>query len=168
MRAPSSAGVKVPQPMPLEPGHGVLPTISMSGSCPAQRICRSAPCKVCLCLARWYAQAPGRGASKKCWTSEQYLEQKVALPPPPSKPVQLGGSGSSMQCGWPAPTSAMMPVMLSQVLISAAGLIDLVRKGHFADGSNVLFVHTGGAPTLYHYKPLPAGSTVWQGAASRL
>ena len=51
---------------------------------------------------------------------------------------------------------------------AAAGLIDLVRQGHFAPGSNVLFVHTGGAPTLFHYKPLPAGSTVWQGAASRL
>ena len=32
-----------------------------------------------------------------------------------------------------------------------AGLIDLVRKGHFADGSNVLFLHTGGSPALYAY-----------------
>ena len=51
---------------------------------------------------------------------------------------------------------------------AAAGLIDLVRTGHFKAGSNVLFVHTGGSPTLFHYKPLPTGSTVWQGAASRL
>lgn len=51
---------------------------------------------------------------------------------------------------------------------AAAGLLDLVRKGHFPDGSNVLFLHTGGAPTLFHYKPLPDGSTVWEGAASRL
>lgn len=33
-----------------------------------------------------------------------------------------------------------------------AGMIDLVRKGHFADGSNVLFLHTGGSPALYAYQ----------------
>lgn len=32
-----------------------------------------------------------------------------------------------------------------------AGLIDLVRKGYFAPGSNVLFLHTGGSPALYAY-----------------
>lgn len=32
-----------------------------------------------------------------------------------------------------------------------AGLIDLVRKGHFKEGSNVLFLHTGGSPALYAY-----------------
>jgi D-cysteine desulfhydrase len=33
-----------------------------------------------------------------------------------------------------------------------AGLIDLVRKGHFPEGSNVLFLHTGGSPALYAYQ----------------
>lgn len=37
---------------------------------------------------------------------------------------------------------------------AAAGLIDLVRQGYFPEGSNVLFLHTGGAPSLYHYQPL--------------
>jgi len=32
-----------------------------------------------------------------------------------------------------------------------AGLIDLVRKGHFKKESNILFVHTGGSPALYVY-----------------
>lgn len=32
-----------------------------------------------------------------------------------------------------------------------AGLIDLVRKGHFSNGANVLFLHTGGSPALYAY-----------------
>ncbi|MHC1730087.1 MAG: D-cysteine desulfhydrase [Syntrophobacteraceae bacterium] len=32
-----------------------------------------------------------------------------------------------------------------------AGLIDLVRKGHFRKDENVLFVHTGGSPALYAY-----------------
>ena len=34
---------------------------------------------------------------------------------------------------------------------AAAGLIDLVRNGHFPKGSNVLFLHTGGSPALYAY-----------------
>lgn len=34
---------------------------------------------------------------------------------------------------------------------AAAGLIDLVRKGAFPEGSNVLFLHTGGSPALYQY-----------------
>jgi D-cysteine desulfhydrase len=32
-----------------------------------------------------------------------------------------------------------------------AGLIDLIRKGVYKKGENVLFVHTGGAPALYAY-----------------
>lgn len=34
---------------------------------------------------------------------------------------------------------------------TAAGLIDLVRRGHFRKGERVLFLHTGGAPALYAY-----------------
>jgi D-cysteine desulfhydrase len=33
-----------------------------------------------------------------------------------------------------------------------AGLMDLVRKGHFERDSNILFVHTGGSPALYVYQ----------------
>lgn len=33
-----------------------------------------------------------------------------------------------------------------------AGLIDLIRKGEFRKGEQVLFVHTGGAPALYAYQ----------------
>jgi len=34
---------------------------------------------------------------------------------------------------------------------TAAGLVDLVRNGHFASGANVLFLHTGGSPALFAY-----------------
>jgi D-cysteine desulfhydrase len=34
---------------------------------------------------------------------------------------------------------------------TAAGLIDRVRKGEFAKGSSVLFLHTGGSPALFAY-----------------
>ncbi len=32
-----------------------------------------------------------------------------------------------------------------------AGLIDLIRKGHFKKGQNIVFLHTGGAVGLYGY-----------------
>ncbi len=40
------------------------------------------------------------------------------------------------------------PVYTGKVM---AGMIDLVRKGYFPKGSNVLFLHTGGSPALYAY-----------------
>jgi L-cysteate sulfo-lyase len=33
-----------------------------------------------------------------------------------------------------------------------AGLISLVRQGHFKRGGNVVFLHTGGTPTLFPYR----------------
>ena len=33
----------------------------------------------------------------------------------------------------------------------AAGLIDLIRKGHFAKGERVVFLHTGGSASLFGY-----------------
>ena len=35
---------------------------------------------------------------------------------------------------------------------AAAGLLDLIQKGHFKKGERVLFLHTGGAPGLYAYQ----------------
>lgn len=35
---------------------------------------------------------------------------------------------------------------------SFAGLMGLIRQGRFKKGQNVVFVHTGGSPALYHYK----------------
>ncbi len=35
---------------------------------------------------------------------------------------------------------------------AAAGLLDLIQKGHFKKGEKVVFLHTGGAPGLYAYQ----------------
>ena len=35
---------------------------------------------------------------------------------------------------------------------AAAGLIGLIRQGYFKKDDNILFVHTGGSPALYHYQ----------------
>jgi D-cysteine desulfhydrase len=39
---------------------------------------------------------------------------------------------------------------------AAAGLIGLARSGHFKTGARVLFVHTGGAPSLFAYQDVLA------------
>ncbi|MES2413381.1 MAG: D-cysteine desulfhydrase [Pseudomonadota bacterium] len=41
------------------------------------------------------------------------------------------------------------PVYTGKIM---AGLIGLARKGHFAKKENVLFIHTGGAPSLHAYE----------------
>ena len=41
---------------------------------------------------------------------------------------------------------------------TAAGLIDLVRRGYFKQGERVLFLHTGGAPALYAYQETLLGT----------
>lgn len=65
--------------------------------------------------------------------------------------------------GYSLPTDAMVEavkllattegILLDPVYSGKAmsGLIDLVRKGHFKEGSNILFLHTGGSPALYAY-----------------
>ena len=37
-----------------------------------------------------------------------------------------------------------------------AGMIDLVRKGHFSKGENVVFLHTGGSAALFAYRKILA------------
>ena len=37
-----------------------------------------------------------------------------------------------------------------------AGLIDLVRNGHFIKGENVVFLHTGGSAALFAYRNILA------------
>ena len=39
-----------------------------------------------------------------------------------------------------------------------AGLIDLIRKGHFRRDENVVFIHTGGSAGLFGYRQVIADS----------
>lgn len=66
--------------------------------------------------------------------------------------------------GYSLPTAAMIEAVkllarLEGILLdpvytgkAMAGLIDLVKRGQFAKGEKVLFVHTGGSPALYAYQ----------------
>lgn len=71
--------------------------------------------------------------------------------------------------GYSLPTQAMIEAVrmcaaLDGVLLdpvytgkAMAGLIELVRRGVFKRGENVLFLHTGGAPALYAYQRILQG-----------
>lgn len=84
--------------------------------------------------------------------------------------VKAGVERKEVECfdqyvgpGYSIPTDAMVEavklfakteaILLDPVYTGkeAAGFIDLIRKGHFAEGSNVLFLHTGGSPALFAY-----------------
>lgn len=53
-------------------------------------------------------------------------------------------------------TARLEGVLLDPVYTgkAMAGLIGLIRHGHFRPDENVLFVHTGGSPALYAYQPI--------------
>ena len=46
----------------------------------------------------------------------------------------------------------------------AAGLIDLARRGHFANDKRVIFLHTGGAVGLFGYDFAFDAQRKWSGA----
>ncbi|MBO8212718.1 pyridoxal-phosphate dependent enzyme, partial [Lactobacillus acidophilus] len=46
------------------------------------------------------------------------------------------------------------PVYTGKIM---AGLIGLSRRGHFRPDDNVLFLHTGGAPSLHAYEAVVLG-----------
>jgi D-cysteine desulfhydrase len=48
------------------------------------------------------------------------------------------------------------PVYTGKIM---AGLIGLARKGFFRKDENVLFIHTGGAPSLHAYEAEVLGLT---------
>ena len=72
-------------------------------------------------------------------------------------------NGDYVGAGYGAPTEGMIEavemlaryegILLDPVYAGKgfAGLVDLVRKGHFRAGENVVFVHTGGSAALFAY-----------------
>ncbi|HEV7545981.1 MAG TPA: pyridoxal-phosphate dependent enzyme, partial [Reyranella sp.] len=49
------------------------------------------------------------------------------------------------------------PVYTGKIM---AGLIGLARQGHFKPNAKVLFMHTGGLPSLHVYEDVVLGRTV--------
>jgi D-cysteine desulfhydrase len=89
----------------------------------------------------------------------------------PSEPVpgELNIFDDYVGPGYSLPTEAMAEavrvfartegILLDPVYTgkAAAGLLDLIQKGHFKRGEKVLFLHTGGSPGLYAYQDVILG-----------
>ena len=96
------------------------------------------------------------------------LSRRLGVPTPPSSAIEV--LDQYVGEGYSIPTKPMIEavtlfaqyeaVLLDPVYSGkgAAGLLDLVRNGTFREGANVLFLHTGGAPSLYYYLPTPSPS----------
>ena len=103
-------------------------------------------------------------------TVQEEIVYKLALETAERLGVKGGVSREAIVCfdeyvgpGYSLPTKSMVEavtlfarteaILLDPVYSgkAAAGLIDLVRKGHFPKNSKVLFLHTGGSPALYAY-----------------
>ncbi|MCF8075293.1 MAG: D-cysteine desulfhydrase [Desulfotignum sp.] len=101
---------------------------------------------------------------------QEEIVYKLAIETAERLEVKGGLDRSSVVCygdyvgpGYSLPTDSMVEAvklfaMNEAILLdpvysgkTAAGLIDQVRKGTFAKGANVLFLHTGGSPALYSY-----------------
>ena len=90
------------------------------------------------------------------------LAEKLSIPPVPREHVIC--ADEYVGPGYSLPTEAMKEavflfarqegILLDPVYSgkTAAGLIDYVRKGKFAAGSKVIFLHTGGDPALFAYQ----------------
>ncbi len=88
--------------------------------------------------------------------------EKLGLPPIPREAVTA--LGDWVGPGYSLPTPEMIEAVhmlarLEGVLLdpvytgkAMAGLIGLVRRGHFRASDNVLFIHTGGSPALFAYQ----------------
>ena len=90
--------------------------------------------------------------------------EKLGLPPIPREAVTA--LGDWVGPGYSLPTPEMIEAVhmlarLEGVLLdpvytgkAMAGLIGLVRRGHFRASDNVLFIHTGGSPALFAYQDI--------------
>ena len=79
----------------------------------------------------------------------------------PKSSVAASGRSGKHLCG--LPTDAMVEavklmaqyegILLDPVYSGKgfSGLVDLIRKGHFKKGENVVFLHTGGSISLFGY-----------------
>jgi len=71
---------------------------------------------------------------------EEYVGPGYSLPTPEMvKAVKLVAQSESI---------LLDPVYTGKAM---AGMLDLIQKGFFKKGQNILFVHTGGSPALYAY-----------------
>ena len=98
------------------------------------------------------------------WNLAQQTVDFMGLPASSLERADVVANADYVGGGYGIPTDSMleavrMTARLEGILLDPvysgkgmAGLIDLVRKGHFKKGQNIVFIHTGGAAGLFGYR----------------
>jgi len=111
-----------------------------------------------VCVSR-----PGREQEEKVFALAGRTLDFMGLKPDLVTRESVVANGDYVGEGYGQPTASMvegvkMLAQLEGILLDPvyagkgfAGLVDLVRKGHFKKGENVVFLHTGGSVSLFAY-----------------
>ncbi len=109
-------------------------------------------------------RAPKPRQEDNVWQLVQASMDYMKLPASSVQREDVVANADYVGAGYGMPTDSMIEAVrltaeLESILLDPvysgkgmAGLIDLVRKGHFKKGENVVFVHTGGAVGLFGYR----------------
>ena len=113
-----------------------------------------------ICVSR-SAEEQEKMVRTLCGETLELLECKRALPG-----EAVRANGDYVGQGYGLPTRGMIKavalaarcegLLLDPVYTgkAMAGLVDLVRHGHFEDDDNLVFLHTGGSPALFAYRSI--------------
>ena len=111
-------------------------------------------------------RAPKEKQEENVWKLVQATADYMGLPPSSVERADVVANSDYVGDGHGLPTESMIEAVrltaeLEAILLDPvysgkgmAGLIDLIRSGHFKKDENVVFVHTGGAVGLYGYRQL--------------
>lgn len=109
-------------------------------------------------------RAPKEQQEQNVWKLVQGTIDYMGLPAASVERADIVANSDFVGKGYGVPTDAMVQAVrltaaLEAILLDPvysgkgmAGLISLVRAGHFKKGQNVVFIHTGGAVGLFGYR----------------
>ncbi|TAL87930.1 MAG: D-cysteine desulfhydrase [Candidimonas sp.] len=109
-------------------------------------------------------RAPKQKQEENVWKLVQSTMDYMGLPISSIERADVVANSDYVGDGYGIPTDSMIEAVRLNAELEAllldpvysgkgmAGLIDLVRKGHFKKGENVVFIHTGGSVGLFGYR----------------
>ncbi|TEA79773.1 D-cysteine desulfhydrase [Allopusillimonas ginsengisoli] len=115
-------------------------------------------------------RAPRQKQEENVWNLVQATVDYMGLPVSSIDRADIVANSDYVGEGYGIPTDGMIEAVrltaeLEGILLDPvysgkgmAGLIDLIRSGHYKKGENVVFIHTGGAVGLFGYRTAFANS----------
>lgn len=109
-------------------------------------------------------RAPRQKQEENVWKLVQSTLDYMKLPASSVERADIVANSDYVGAGYGIPTDSMIEAVrltaeLEAILLDPvysgkgmAGLIDLIRSGHFKKGENVVFIHTGGSAGLFGYR----------------